>query len=105
MNADRRRHPRQPVEKLCKVYDPVSRRYAAGCTKNVSPCGALVAVQWARPLAVGDAIDVVVDWTGKRLLPADAMIRGRIARTDASAGEVQVIAVEFDADVGLAIAA
>ena len=90
---------------LCKVYDPVSRRYAPGRTRNVSSGGVLVTVQWVRPLAEGDPIDIIVDWTGRKLLPADAMIRGRIARAAASAGEVQVVAVEFDEELGKALAA
>src|SRR5881392_3656627 len=102
---DRRRHERQRVEKACKVYDPASRRYGPGKTYDVCAGGARVVVQWLRPLSVGDEIDLVVGWSSRPLLPADAMARGRVRRIDAAYGEVQVIAVEFDQEMELAKAA
>ncbi len=102
---DRRRHERHDVEKPCKVYDPASRRFAPGRTKNISRAGALVTIQWARPLSAGDPIDIVIAWSPRPLLPADSMVRARVARTLASTGEVQVIAVEFDDDIEAALAA
>jgi hypothetical protein len=105
MDTDRRRHERHAVEKLCKIYDPASRRYAPARTRNISRSGALVTIQWARPLEAGDAIDIVIAWSPRPLLPADAMVRARVARTLAATGEVQTVALEFDHDLEAAIAA
>lgn len=103
--SDRRRHERHDVLRPCKVFDPVSMRFAPGHTKNISRSGAAVIIQWGRHLSVGDPIDLVIGWSPKPLLPADAMVRCRIARTIAQTGEVQVVAVEFDRPVELALAA
>ena len=84
---DRRRHERHAVEKLCKIYDPASRRFAPGRTRDISRSGALVTIQWARPLSEGDHIDII------------------IARSLAATGEVQTVAVEFEQDIESAIAA
>jgi hypothetical protein len=93
---DRRRYSRHDILRPCKVFDPVSMRFAPGHTKNISQSGAVVLIQWGRHLSIGDAIDLVIGWSPKPLLPADAMVRCRIARTIAATGEVQVVAVEFD---------
>jgi hypothetical protein len=102
---DRRCHPRQFLEKPCKVYDPASRRFAPGQTRNISRGGALITVQWARPMSAGDPIDIVIAWSPRPLLPADAMVRARVARTVAVTGDVQVLALEFDHDIEAALAA
>lgn len=102
---ERRRHERRDVIKPCKIYDPASRRFGPGTTQDLSAGGARVVVQWLRPLSVGDAVDVVVGWSSKPLIPADAMARGRVARVDAVYGEVQVIAVEFEQEMGVGVAA
>jgi hypothetical protein len=102
---DRRRHERRMVERACKVYDPASRRFGPGRTQNLSASGARVVVQWLRPLSVGDEIDLVIGWSGRPILPADAMARGRVCRVDAAYGEVQVVAVEFAQEMELAEAA
>ena len=102
---DRRRHERHAVEKLCKIYDPASRRFAPGRTRDISRSGALVTIQWARPLSEGDHIDIIIAWSPRPLLPADSMVRARIARSLAATGEVQTVAVEFEQDIESAIAA
>jgi PilZ domain len=96
MNPDRRGHPRIDMDKPCKVYDPVSRRFAPGRTRNVSRGGVLVEVQWARPLALGDPLDVVIGYSALAVLPVEALMHGRVTRRVASAGEVQLVAIEFD---------
>lgn len=102
---DRRRHERHAVEKLCKIYDPATRRFAPARTRNLSRSGDLLTIQWARPLRAGDTIDVVIGWTPRPLLPADSMVRARVARSLAAVGEVQTVALEFDHDLETAIAA
>jgi hypothetical protein len=104
-SSERRRFTRHDVLRPCKVFDPVSMRFAPGHTQNISSGGALVTIQWGRQLSIGDPIDVVVGWSPKPLLPADAMVKGRVRRTIAVAGEVQVVAVEFESPVQLAVAA
>lgn len=102
---DRRRHERREVIKPCKVYDPASRRYGPGSTQNLSAGGARVVVQWLRPLSVGDPVDLVIGWTPRAVLESTGLRRGRVRRVDAAYGEVQVIAVEFDAEMDDALAA
>jgi hypothetical protein len=102
---ERRRHERREVIKPCKIYDPASRRFGPGTTQNLSEGGARVVVQWLRPLSIGDPVDMIVGWSPRPLLPADAMARGRVARVDAVYGEVQVIAVEFEQEMSIEAAA
>lgn len=103
--TDRRRHERHAVEKLCKIYDPASRRYAPGRTRDISRSGTLITIQWARPLEIGDAIDIAIAWSPRPLLAAQSMVRARVARTLSSAGEVQTVALAFDRELDVAIAA
>jgi c-di-GMP-binding flagellar brake protein YcgR len=102
---DRRRHVRRGVEKACKVYHPASRRYAPARAVNVSEGGALVVVEGWRRLAPGDEIDMVIAWTSRPVLPADAMWRGRVVRAEMDDSARQTVGVEFDQAVAVQIAA
>ena len=104
-SQERRHFPRHDVERPCKVFDPIAMRFAPGVAHNISRSGALITIQWGRHLHVGDPIDLVIAWSPQPLLPADAMVKGHIARKIANAGEVQVVAVEFEHPVDLAVAA
>jgi hypothetical protein len=99
---DRRRSERREVQKACKVYHPVTRRYAPGHAVNISAHGALVRVEgWTR-LSPGDPISLVIAWTDRPILPADAMVRGTVVRSDADNAGRQAVAVDFDQAVALA---
>jgi hypothetical protein len=91
---DRRQFPRLSDERPCRIFDPIARRFAPALTKNVSRGGALLTIQWGRHLFVGDPIDVII--ASPPLAPAHTMIKAHVVRRIAGAGEVQVVAVEFE---------
>lgn len=100
--TDRRNHTRTQVQRPCKVYCPATHRYLAGETCDLSATGALVRVDSPRPLAVGEEIKVVVAWDRKAVLPAHAMMTGKVVRIAASIGQHQAVAVRFAQEQALA---
>lgn len=92
---DRRLSERLDLARPCKAYCPATRRFAAGQTRNVSESGALVTLTTTRPWLEGERIDVIVAWSHRGLLPADAMRRATVVRAEAPAGERQTIAIRF----------
>jgi hypothetical protein len=93
---DRRRWDRLDTAKPCKVFLPVSQRFAPGRTCNVSRGGALVTIETARPLCPGDPIDITISFSRLPLVPADRMLRGRITRAETFDADRQLVAIEFD---------
>lgn len=103
---NRRKHTRLPLNCGVKVYDPFSRRYRAGVTRNVSAGGALLELHgslYARP---GQRLDVAVDWTGSRpLVPSAEMASAIVVRVDTSNATVPLVAIRYAASGEMAAAA
>lgn len=97
MDEDRRRHARLAVSRRCKVFHRPTRQYFPATTRDVSSGGALIEIGSPRPLAAGDELDVVIDWTGKTVLPSEALSRAHVVRVaDESPGASQAVAISFD---------
>lgn len=91
---ERRLHPRQAVTKPCKLRDPLRLSFATAVTHDVSPRGLRVEVRRDRPYAVGDRVDVGVQWTHGGVLPTSSMTPGVVRRVDHTEPGRQIIAIE-----------
>ncbi len=105
MEHDRRLHPRVQIQKPVKVYIPSTRQYVGGATGDVSIGGVLLELHSARPLNVGDRIDVGVAWTGAPILAGERLIPSRVVRVHARRDGVQRLALSFMERQALAAAA
>ena len=105
LTLERRRHPRIPIERACKVYHRPSRTYLAASTSDLSEGGAMIRVDNPRVLNPGDEIDVLVAWTKAPVLQKTRAITGSIIRVPGSFAKHQFIAVKFAKEMELALAA
>ena len=94
IGAERRRSPRNPVERLCKVFHGPTRRYLTAVTRDVSAGGALVTVESPRPLQVGDTIEVLIAWHHRAILSSSDQIEATVTRT-LFQGAKQIVAIRF----------
>ncbi len=92
---ERRQFARQAVGRPCKIFHCPSRRYLAARTCDLSAGGALIHLDDARTLTPGEEILLIVDWTGRSVLPADRMVHGKVVRIAGSIGRKQSIGVQF----------
>jgi hypothetical protein len=79
---ERRTESRRDLVRPCKLYDPLTRKYVAGTTWNVSCEGALIELPRARDLQPGDQVYLGVAWKRREgVLPRMSMIKGEVVRT------------------------
>jgi hypothetical protein len=94
--SNRRLHPRHAVGLECKLRRPSVPRYDSARTGDVSAGGAMLEVRAARPIAVGETLDVAVNWADRPLLAAGDLVRARVVRVGPVLDRVQRVAVAFD---------
>ncbi|MCA9293541.1 MAG: PilZ domain-containing protein [Phycisphaerales bacterium] len=92
---ERRQDTRHTTIRRCRLRGRRSLLFASGITQNCSRGGLLIGLPSARPLAVGDRVEVVVAWDGDALLRAGNAATGRIVRIEERSDE-QRIAIAFD---------
>jgi len=81
VEGDRRRHPRVPVEQPCKIHDPHTGKYIAGCTRDVSIGGALIEVPKLLALNAGETLHVGVALKRRQgLIRCNEMIQAAVTR-------------------------
>ncbi len=102
---ERRRHPRLPIERPCKVFHKPSRQYLAASTCDISEGGALVRVDAKRPLNAGDEIDILIAWTKAPVVTQTTAIAGKVLRTPGAFAHHQFVAVRFEREQEVALAA
>lgn len=100
--ADRRRSPRHPVVRRCKLRPMLALQYRGGETINVSKSGALIRVEGGRPLREGEEVELAIDWRNTCLVPAGAVIRARICRVSEHDGAT-LVGVVFSGVPALAV--
>lgn len=103
--TERRKHERRDLKRPCKILHTPSFRYMAAYTCDVSQGGAMLELSQHRPLAVGDKIDVLVDWNEQGLVSQQAMLPARVVRLDRREGLRQRVGVQFDREQALSLAA
>lgn len=103
--VERRRHERAAVERPCKLLHAPSLRYLSARTRDLSPGGALLELSRQREIAVGDRVDVLVDWAARGLVNRDAMLRATVVRLGERDGDYQRVGVAFDREFAVTLAA
>ena len=97
IEGDRREHPRVCVQRPCKMFDPRTRRYLPGVTRNVSSGGLAIDVPRLTSLKPGDTLHVGV--AAKRrdqLLSGAQMLRATVIRASATVDDHTDLAVRFE---------
>lgn len=91
--ADRRRFAREPMNGSCKIYHRAGGRFIAARPCDVSLGGALVTLNEAKPIAVGDRVELGV---GEAIVRTAALVPGRVVRIERMLSGRQRVAIEFD---------
>ncbi|MEM9166285.1 MAG: PilZ domain-containing protein [Planctomycetota bacterium] len=100
---ERRRHPRWPIARACKVLPAGTARYEPATTADVSAGGARLFIDTQRAFAVGDPVELAVAWDAQPTLRSGETVAARVVRVDMfDDAERYAIAVEFDRPVALA---
>lgn len=94
--ADRRVYPRLSAERTCRVFRPSFNSFGSGRTQDYSAGGALVQVTTPRPIALGESLDVHIEFKLAAVLSAGSMIRATVLRVRPNADGTQLVAVKFD---------
>jgi hypothetical protein len=95
--GERRRAPRTVVVKQCKIFHRRLARFVGAETTNVSSTGLLIRIDRARPVMVGDEIQVAVAWDRRvQMLPSHSLRAGRVVRVLPIDHHHQAIAVAFE---------
>lgn len=103
--VERRRHERREFERPCKVLHAPTLQYMAAETCDLSRGGALLELSHHRCLAVGDRIDVLVDWEERGLVSRSGMMPATVVRLGERDGLRQRVGVEFDGPLAMSKAA
>lgn len=102
---ERRRHARLPIERPCKVYHRSSRQFLAASTCDLSEGGAMIRVDAKRSINAGDEIEVLVSWGKGPVLSRGSAIPAKVIRVPGQFASHQFLAVKFDREQELALAA
>jgi hypothetical protein len=100
-NPERRHTPRLLMDRRAKVYCPLTRRFYAARTLDVSRTGAMISVTTPRTLRVGDEIEVAIAWNDRAVIPQSAMVKGIIMRVAARIGDHQALGIQFADEISL----
>ncbi len=95
---ERRRHERLEIKRPCKVLHAPTLRYMAAKTCDLSPGGAMLELSHHRPLAIGDKIDVLVDWDQSGVVSRQMTVAATVVRLGEHVGLRQRIGVAYDHD-------
>lgn len=102
IDGDRRRYPREPLERPCKIYDPRARKYIHATTLDVSGGGLLIDVPRLLEIKPGERLHVGVAMTRRHsLLLAKDMMEAIVVRSSATIDDHTTMAVTFDAPAAL----
>jgi c-di-GMP-binding flagellar brake protein YcgR len=93
--SERRKHTRMYVRKPCKIFHRQTRQYLAASTHDFSIGGAMVWLESARPLTVGDEIELIVGWGASAIVTADAGVVGQVLRVLPMSEGKQAAAIRF----------
>jgi c-di-GMP-binding flagellar brake protein YcgR len=97
IEGDRREHPRVAVQRPCKMFDPRTRRYLPGVTRDVSAGGVAIDVPRLVDLNPGDMLHVGVATKRRdQLLSATQMLKATVIRANATVDDHTNLAVRFE---------
>ncbi|MBL8990062.1 MAG: PilZ domain-containing protein [Phycisphaerae bacterium] len=92
---ERRRHPRLTVSLPCKLATGGVSRFAFARTQNVSQSGALLEMDFERPINPGDRLNLAVAWRDQAVIPAHALREAKVIRVSPVGQRRHIVAVEF----------
>ena len=97
IEGDRREHPRTSVQRPCKMFDPRTRRYLPGMTRDVSAGGVAIDVPRVVDLKPGDVLHVGVAMKRRdQLLNGAQMLKATVIRSSATVDDHTDLAVRFE---------
>ena len=97
IDGDRREHSRTAIQRPCKMFDPRSRRYVPGLTRDVSAGGLAIDVPRILDIKPGDTLHIGVA-TKRRdsLLSGGQMLKATVIRASATVDDHTDLAVRFE---------
>jgi hypothetical protein len=101
IGKDRRRHPRRPIGRACKLRDADALRYAAAHTLDFSEGGALLLLDTTRPLSEGQEVSVAIDFDGRAVLTQGQMVEAKVVRAGPVLNRRQTVALAFRMPVAM----
>jgi len=95
IDSERREYERLDLQRPCKLYDPASRKYLGGQTRNVSGGGALCELSRRLPLELGATVHLGVAYRRRdAVLHGREMLEGRVVRA-LHGPATSLVAVQF----------
>ncbi len=104
-SAERRRFPREPLDRSAKLFHTPSLRYAQAQTLDLSGGGVLIEARLVRAVFPGDPVRIAIDWLGEGVVGGGEMIEARVIRAEAEADGVRRIALAFNEPIAERVAA
>ncbi|MBX3386732.1 MAG: PilZ domain-containing protein [Phycisphaeraceae bacterium] len=97
--ADRRRDRRFGLARPSKVFRRATQTFIPALTRNISRSGALVELASARPMRLGEIVDIAVAYRRDALLMKETLVQAIVVRVDAIDDARQAVALRYlDAD-------
>jgi len=93
---ERRRYPRQQIDRAAKIFHEETLRYAEARACDLSAGGALVEVRAVRAFLPGDRVRVAFDWLGRGVIERQAMLPATIVRAEPEVDGRRRLALAFD---------
>lgn len=98
---ERRHTPRISMDRPAKVLCPLTRRFYAARTLDVSRTGAMMSVTTPRTLRAGDEMEVAIAWNDRAVIPQSSMVKAKITRVAARIGDHQAVGIQFADEISL----
>ncbi len=93
---ERRRYPRQQIDRAAKIFHEETLRYAEARACDLSAGGALVEVRAVRAFLPGDRVRIAFDWLGKGVIERQAMLPATIVRAEPEVDGRRRLALAFE---------
>ncbi len=104
-SREKRASPRMKISRSAKVYSPLTRRYYAASTIDMSRGGAMISVSSPRTLKPGDLVEIAIAWDDRVLIPQSSMMKAEVTHVVARMGEHQAVGVRFTDELAMSAAA
>jgi hypothetical protein len=97
IEGDRREYVRTAVQRPCKMFDPRTRRYVPGLTRDVSAGGLAIDVPRLMDIQPGDTLHIgVATKRRESLLAGGEMLKAVVIRANATVDDHTDLAVRFE---------
>lgn len=93
--AERRRFPRHPIARACKIRPEGAIRFVPATTADASAGGALVTIDADRPFTLGERVVLAVAWDGMPTITHGQHYHARVVRVIERDGR-RALALAFD---------